>query len=94
MSFILSCQDEVAGGLGDQPGNMVDIFHTFFGICGLSLLQYFKDEQEVNPSEETELPTTELILNYAKIRDVNPTFALPADVVAKYNLLGQTLAKV
>ena len=37
-SFIFQCQDPVNGGLSDKPGNMVDVFHTVFGIAGLSLL--------------------------------------------------------
>ena len=36
--FILACQDEETGGIADRPGDMVDPFHTLFGICGLSLL--------------------------------------------------------
>ena len=39
-NFILSCQDEEMGGFSDRPGNMTDLFHTLFGICGLSLLDY------------------------------------------------------
>ena len=36
-NFILHCQwDE--GGIGDRPGNEVDVFHTFFGIASLSLI--------------------------------------------------------
>jgi len=38
--FILTCQDDVKGGISDRPGNMVDVFHTFFGFAGLSLLGY------------------------------------------------------
>jgi geranylgeranyl transferase type-2 subunit beta len=36
--FILQCQDPEEGGLADRPGDMVDVFHTVFGIAGLSLL--------------------------------------------------------
>ncbi|KAK4500379.1 hypothetical protein PRZ48_008568 [Zasmidium cellare] len=39
-SFILQCQDPDHGGLADRPGDMVDVFHTCFGIAGLSLLRY------------------------------------------------------
>lgn len=39
-AFILSCQDPEEGGLADRPGDMVDVFHTVFGIAGLSLLGY------------------------------------------------------
>ncbi|CAI5460765.1 unnamed protein product [Closterium sp. Yama58-4] len=38
--FILQCQDEERGGISDRPDDMVDVFHTFFGIAGLSLLEY------------------------------------------------------
>lgn len=35
--FILQCQDDEDGGIADRPDDMVDVFHTFFGIAGLSL---------------------------------------------------------
>ncbi|KAI4761865.1 geranylgeranyl transferase-like protein type II beta subunit [Aureobasidium sp. EXF-3400] len=38
--FILKCQDPNMGGISDRAGDMVDVFHTHFGIAGLSLLQY------------------------------------------------------
>ncbi|KAI9034531.1 terpenoid cyclases/protein prenyltransferase alpha-alpha toroid [Hyaloraphidium curvatum] len=38
--FILSCQDGEAGGIADRPGDMPDVFHTLFGVAGLSLLGY------------------------------------------------------
>ncbi|OCK82731.1 type II protein geranylgeranyltransferase beta subunit [Lepidopterella palustris CBS 459.81] len=38
--FILNCQDPELGGFADRPGNMVDVFHTVFGIAGLSLVKY------------------------------------------------------
>lgn len=40
--FILECQDAQDGGVSDRPGNQHDVFHTFFGIAALSLL----DEKE------------------------------------------------
>lgn len=33
-------QDPDKGGISDRPGNMTDVFHTYFGIAGLSLLGY------------------------------------------------------
>ena len=39
-AFILSAQDVEGGGIADRPGDMVDVFHTHFGIAGLSLLGY------------------------------------------------------
>ncbi|KAF2280700.1 geranylgeranyl transferas-like protein type II beta subunit [Westerdykella ornata] len=47
-SFILQCQDPELGGLADRPGDMVDVFHTVFGIAGLSLLKY-PGLEEVDP---------------------------------------------
>ncbi|KAH7921687.1 rab geranylgeranyltransferase [Leucogyrophana mollusca] len=38
--FILSAQDPEQGGIADRPGDMVDVFHTQFGVAALSLLGY------------------------------------------------------
>jgi geranylgeranyl transferase type-2 subunit beta len=40
VAFILKCQDPEHGGFSDRPGDMVDVFHTVFGLAGLSLLGY------------------------------------------------------
>jgi geranylgeranyl transferase type-2 subunit beta len=37
-TFIVKAQDPDDGGIADRPEDMPDIFHTFFGIAGLSLL--------------------------------------------------------
>lgn len=37
---MLRCQDSERSGMADRPGNMVDVFHTVFGVAGLSLLRY------------------------------------------------------
>lgn len=39
-NFILKSQDEKKGGISDKPGNEVDVFHTVFGLAGLSLMGY------------------------------------------------------
>jgi geranylgeranyl transferase type-2 subunit beta len=36
----LSGQDSENGGISDRPDDAVDVFHTFFGVAGLSLLEY------------------------------------------------------
>jgi len=46
--YILACQDDETGGFCDRPGNMVDPFHTLFGLAGLSLLGD-TSIKEVNP---------------------------------------------
>lgn len=33
-------QDEVKGGISDRADDECDVYHTFFGIAGLSLLGY------------------------------------------------------
>lgn len=64
VKFILKCQvssssctpkaladtreDPDTGGIADRPGDMVDVFHTVFGIAGLSLLRY-PGMKEVDP---------------------------------------------
>lgn len=48
---------------------MADIFHTFFGICGLSLLGYFVEDPQ-----------------YSQYQPINPTFALPDNIVKKLGL--------
>lgn len=48
--FILQCQDEEDGGFGDRPGNGIDIFHTFFALSALSLIDHQKyDLLEIHP---------------------------------------------
>jgi len=47
-SFILNCQDPILGGFSDRPGDMVDVFHTVFGLAGLSLLKW-PGLEEVDP---------------------------------------------
>ncbi|KAK7470636.1 Rab geranylgeranyltransferase [Stygiomarasmius scandens] len=39
-SFIMSAQDPENGGIADRPGDMPDVFHTHFGVAGLSILGY------------------------------------------------------
>lgn len=46
--FILQCQDSQSGGIADRPGDVVDVFHTVFGIAGLSLVGH-EGTGEVDP---------------------------------------------
>ncbi|GMG20839.1 unnamed protein product [Ambrosiozyma monospora] len=46
--FILKSQDLKSGGISDRPDNQVDVYHTLFGIAGLSLLGY-EDLVPVDP---------------------------------------------
>jgi geranylgeranyl transferase type-2 subunit beta len=47
VGFILNCQSE-DGGLADRKGHAVDVFHTLFGITGLSLVGWGGVE-EIDP---------------------------------------------
>lgn len=78
-TFILGCQDPDDGGFADRPGNMGDIFHTFFAIAGLHLLGYFRDKEGEGKTE------------YKMYRAIDPTYALPCDLVETLGLPRETL---
>lgn len=42
-------QDEHDGGISDRPDDMADVYHTFFGIAGLSLMGY-EGLQAIDPT--------------------------------------------
>ena len=47
--FIFRAQElDGNGGIADRSGNLPDVFHTFFGIAGLSLMKY-PDLETVDP---------------------------------------------
>ena len=46
--FILRCQDPQKGGISDRPNDEPDVYHTFFGVAGLSLMR-FPGLKEIDP---------------------------------------------
>lgn len=85
LRFILACQDCETGGFADRPGNMVDPFHTLFGICGLSLLSHeYLDSLEAEGSSDiagsNELDRQLEQIDVSKISEsigkVNPVFCM------------------
>ncbi|KAL8289658.1 hypothetical protein RB597_001342 [Gaeumannomyces tritici] len=60
-SFILRSQDIETGGVSDRPGNQVDVWHTCFGIAGLSLLKW-PGLEAVDPVYCMPKSTTERVL--------------------------------
>ncbi len=40
--FILNCQDDKDGGIANRPWDMPDVYHTFFGLYGLSLIGHME----------------------------------------------------
>jgi geranylgeranyl transferase type-2 subunit beta len=81
IDYILDCQDLEDGGIADRPGNVADVFHTFFGICGLVMLGYFETEKASHPE-------------YESIRNVHPVYALPVDVTEKLELTAEILPAI
>jgi geranylgeranyl transferase type-2 subunit beta len=79
IQFILACQDRDDGGIADRPGNVSDVFHTFFGIAGLCMLGYFDRERAKHPE-------------FAAVRQIDPAFAIPVDVVEKLGLTAEVLS--
>lgn len=61
--FILDSQDEIKGGIADRPGNEVDVFHTVFGLAGLSLVGY-QDLIKINPTYCMTYDVTDKIPKY------------------------------
>ncbi|XP_063991131.1 geranylgeranyl transferase type-2 subunit beta [Diachasmimorpha longicaudata] len=50
LEFVLSCQDTETGGFSDRPGDMVDPFHTLFGLTAISLLDPDHGLKPINPT--------------------------------------------
>ena len=76
--FDRSFQDPDGGGIADRPGNMVDVFHTHFGIAGISgsilygwsvpyLILYVIQGLS--------------ILGYPNLIDLDPVYCMPATVI-------------
>lgn len=61
--FILSAQNEDRGGISDRPGNECDVYHTFFGMAGLSLLGK-EDLLPIDPVYGLPKETTKSIRRY------------------------------
>ena len=75
--FILNCQDDDDGGIADRPQDMPDVYHTFFGLCGLSLIGHMG---KIGNRE-------------GRIyRKVDPVFALPEDIVQQLGLMAQVIS--
>jgi geranylgeranyl transferase type-2 subunit beta len=69
--FILKAQDEIKGGIADRPGDEADVFHTFFGVCGVGLLGY---TQEAGAG------------GYQGLKRVDPVYALPVETLQRMGM--------
>lgn len=72
------------GGIAERPGNMADIFHTFFGIAGLSLLGFFE-----RAYTDMCIPTKVYDFHPDTYEMIDPTYALPCSLLAKLNVTSQ-----
>ena len=55
--FILNCQDDKEGGIANSPWDMPDMYHTFFGLCGLSLIGHMEKIGSRGGGTVFEVPT-------------------------------------
>jgi geranylgeranyl transferase type-2 subunit beta len=84
--FILECQDETGGGIADRPLDVPDIFHTYFGIAGFSLLGFF-DACKQLPSSGSSSD----INKFSDFDNIHPSFALPMGTVTSLKLEAELL---
>ncbi|TRY50892.1 Rab geranylgeranyl transferase beta / prenyltransferase alpha/alpha toroid fold containing protein [Cryptosporidium tyzzeri] len=47
--YIFCSEDISKGGFSDRPGNVSDVFHTFFGISALSLIRFDAIDNIISP---------------------------------------------
>ncbi len=81
------------GGISDRPGDMPDVFHTFFGIAGLSLLGTLHETGSLNVVRNSERVDGDNEREQEhSFRMIDPVYALPTDVVQKLGLKGQISA--
>jgi prenyltransferase beta subunit len=103
-NYILKCQDTVDGGIADRPDDMADVFHTFFGIAGLSLLGHLHRADQVvvdtgsNNSIDHSATTSTTLTNTPSsstnrfpFRSIDPIYALPTDICQQLKLPGQVM---
>lgn len=91
--FILQAQDADDGGISDRPGNMPDIFHSFFGISGLLLLGYFGGSESQYEGKDGDRDSGGNNKSKRFIA-IDPTYALPVNVVQRLGLKSQVLHDV
>ncbi|RWS17449.1 geranylgeranyl transferase type-2 subunit beta-like protein [Dinothrombium tinctorium] len=86
MRFITACQDEESGGFSDRPGNLVDPFHTLFGIAGISLLIH-----EYGDSYDSEATAVQMTKLKSCVKLINPVLCMPQCLIDKLNIKMQLL---
>ncbi|XP_054164255.1 geranylgeranyl transferase type-2 subunit beta-like [Oppia nitens] len=98
LRFILATQDDETGGFSDRPGNMVDPFHTVFGLAGLSLLSHKYSCEPIEALSENSDTNSDSDLRAQwkvisdKIKPINPVFCMTQSVIDKTNIKLQYLS--
>ncbi|KAI1287304.1 Geranylgeranyl transferase type-2 subunit beta [Halotydeus destructor] len=92
LKFILACQDEESGGFSDRPGNLVDPFHTCFGLTGISLLAHESRQSGQREAGENSSSPSSFDQLIKSIKAINPVFCMPQDVIDKTNVKIQFLS--
>ncbi|RWS26795.1 geranylgeranyl transferase type-2 subunit beta-like protein, partial [Leptotrombidium deliense] len=87
LRFIAACQDEESGGFSDRPGNLVDPFHTLFGIAGISLLTH----ENRCIVENGEMISDEILKLRDSIKLINPVLCMPQQLITNLNIEMQLL---
>lgn len=81
--FILATQDTETGGFCDRPGNMVDPFHTCFGLTGLSLLAHYYSGSDQDAQQLQGMNCS--------LKKVNPVLCMPQEVIDRLGIRIQIL---
>ncbi len=55
--FILNCQDDKDGGIANRLRDVPDVYHTFFGLCRLSLIGHMEKIRSWGGGTVFTLPT-------------------------------------
>lgn len=83
--FILEAQDLEGGGIGDRPGDWVDVFHTNFGLCGEST--HAKAMGFALVADKSKLfPPGLSLLGYPGLQRIDPVYCMPADLIERMGL--------
>jgi len=68
-------QDDENGGIADRAGDVVDVFHTFFGIAGKFFEESFQQLQGLS------------LTGYPNLAPIDPSYALCHSTLKRMGLL-------
>jgi len=74
-------KDPDAGGIADRPGDMVDVFHTLFGVAGQLCSSFDLGRRLI-----VLLPIGLSLLGFPGLDDIDPVYCMPASLIEKKGL--------